>query len=223
MSRVSPSPPPPPQPASGGGMAVAALVLGICSILPGLGIILGLVAVILGIVALANKRGSQGQAIAGLALGVLLGLGQLVLIPMVLLPSLNRARELAKRAMCGGNLSATGKFMSLYAAEYQDKLPPDLETLVTKNYLSPDALKCPSAKRARPHYFYFAPKDGNFAPAYTLVACDFRDNHKGEGRNILLLNGNVMWESEAAFQTRLADRINADFAAALRQAEGEGP
>ncbi len=45
------------------------------------------------------------------------------LLVSILLPSLNRARELAKRAMCGTNLNGQGKALALYMAEFEDKFP----------------------------------------------------------------------------------------------------
>jgi len=47
----------------------------------------------------------------------------IALLVSILLPSLNRARELAKRAGCGMNLSAIGKAMGMYKASYKDKYP----------------------------------------------------------------------------------------------------
>lgn len=47
----------------------------------------------------------------------------IALLVSILLPSLNRARELAKRAMCGANLSSIGKAVGLYQAENNDLWP----------------------------------------------------------------------------------------------------
>lgn len=47
----------------------------------------------------------------------------IALLVSILLPSLNRAREMAKRAGCGMNLSAIGKAMGMYKAAYKDKYP----------------------------------------------------------------------------------------------------
>jgi prepilin-type N-terminal cleavage/methylation domain-containing protein len=42
----------------------------------------------------------------------------IALLVSILLPSLNRARELAKRAMCGANLNGIGKGITMYGTEY---------------------------------------------------------------------------------------------------------
>ena len=47
----------------------------------------------------------------------------IALLVSILLPSLNRARELAKRAMCGSNLSGIGKAFALYNGENDDAWP----------------------------------------------------------------------------------------------------
>lgn len=47
----------------------------------------------------------------------------IALLVSILLPSLNRARELAKRALCGTNLSGIGKALAIYQNEYNDNLP----------------------------------------------------------------------------------------------------
>jgi prepilin-type N-terminal cleavage/methylation domain-containing protein len=53
----------------------------------------------------------------------------IALLVSILVPSLSRARELAKRALCGGNLNGLGKGMAMYSTENNDKPPilPDLD------------------------------------------------------------------------------------------------
>lgn len=53
----------------------------------------------------------------------------IALLVSILLPSLNRARELAKRAMCKANLSGIGKSMAIYINENNDRFPYDTETV----------------------------------------------------------------------------------------------
>ena len=47
----------------------------------------------------------------------------IALLVSILLPSLNRARELAKRAMCAANLNGIGKAIALYHGENNDAWP----------------------------------------------------------------------------------------------------
>lgn len=47
----------------------------------------------------------------------------IALLVSILMPSLNRARELARRAACGMNLGSLGKGIGLYQAGYKEKYP----------------------------------------------------------------------------------------------------
>jgi len=47
----------------------------------------------------------------------------IALLVSILLPSLNRARELAKRAICGSNLHSIGQAFALYQGENNDQWP----------------------------------------------------------------------------------------------------
>ena len=60
----------------------------------------------------------------------------IALLVSILVPSLARARELAKRAICGANLNGLGKALAMYATENDDKPPilPDLDQ-AEDNYL----------------------------------------------------------------------------------------
>jgi len=52
----------------------------------------------------------------------------IALLVGILLPSLNRARELAKRATCGSNLSGIGKGAVLYSTNYDGMFPTVVDT-----------------------------------------------------------------------------------------------
>jgi len=195
------------------------LVLGICALVPVLGIVLGLAAIVVGIIALAGRRPGKGMAIAGLVLGSV-GLMTAPLLPAILLPALARAREQARRTICTVNLSSIGKAVLIYQAEHE-AMPPDTDTLIRAG-TSPKAFDCPSAKANRScDYFYFAPTDPKALSESdeTIIACDYNGNPPG-GRNVLYLDGHVAWLSESAFQRELAKPCNAAFAAALKKAEG---
>ncbi len=47
----------------------------------------------------------------------------IALLVSILLPSLNRARELAKRTMCAANLHGVGQAFAMYQAGNKDKFP----------------------------------------------------------------------------------------------------
>ncbi len=62
----------------------------------------------------------------------------IALLVSMLLPTLTRARELAKRAMCQGNLNSIYKGIALYNTENQDQMPilPDITSATVVTYLN---------------------------------------------------------------------------------------
>ncbi len=203
-------------------LAVAALVLGICGFIPILGLLCGPTGIILGIVALAKNTSRKGMATAGLITG---GVG--ILLHLVAVPvGMYYAKEKVKQIVCASNLRSIGLEVSFYAAENEDAFPPDLEMLISGEAIYESLLKCPSAQSGRAcDYFYSPPAKKttdvdvmNYQD--TILACDFKDNHGGKGRNVLLADGHTQWMSEEEFQQELQQIYNADFAAALRKAEG---
>ena len=194
-------------------MSIAAFVLGLLGIIPPC----GLIALVLGIVALATNRAKKGFAIAGIVLGVVLM--PTILMVSILLPSLARARDLARQAMCEVNLNTIGKGLVLYTAENEDKYPAALEDLLKSDYFSEKTLRSPSDTIDRDcSYFYLAPTSTNDVPLGTIVACTFKDVHN-DFRHVLQINGRALRLSNAAFQAELARPYNARFAVALKKAE----
>ena len=223
-----PSEAPPPLPADRRKLPVlasAALVLGLCSfICHPVGLVLGIAGIVLGFVALAGNVGGQERAFNGIVLGTL----GIVIVQMWLVPGVARNREVALGVECRSNLSKIGKEISMYAALNQDAFPADLEALVTEQGMSRKMLQCPSAggKRQCDYFYFYLPPPGEPAedPADIaddlVLACDLRGNHR-EGRNVVYASGEVKWFEEKDFQAELAKPINAAFAAALKEAEGE--
>lgn len=111
------------------GMAIAALVCGILGLV--MCPLLGLLGVIFGIIGIVRSRATaplyrgRGLAIAGLvcgAVGTLL-VPVLALMISIMLPSLSRAREITKRAVCASNMRGIGQGMKVYSNEYYDWFP----------------------------------------------------------------------------------------------------
>lgn len=130
------SPPPPygsplPITATGGGasgLAIAALVLGICGLCVPL---VGIVALVLGIVALnraddpARGGGGRGVATTGVVLGGV-GIITALIIPMligILLPSMGLARATAQRMQSNTQLGGIHQSMAMYAQDNRDLFP----------------------------------------------------------------------------------------------------
>ncbi len=129
---MSPPPPVPPQYAhpaqfpsdARNGIAIAALVCGIL----GMGCpFLSILALIFGIIGIMRARRYATGPGLGLAIaGTVLGSVGLLLVPLgvaILLPSLSRARELAKRTVCANHLQLAGQAAIAYANDSLDFFP----------------------------------------------------------------------------------------------------
>ena len=196
--------------------SVAAVVAG--ALVPVAGWAAGLV--VYWLIVMAMFKVSFGKAI----LAWLPTLGQVVvvvpLLVALLMPGLDRARELAKRASCINNLTSISTGVTMYQAS-KGQFPATLDDLV-KEGQSPRVMICPSdLKNRRSSYFYMPPARGAKADDATIIACDFRDNHHGRWRSILYADTHVGHATEEAFQEELAKPVNADFANALKAAESQ--
>lgn len=208
------------------GMAIAALVCGIL----GLGCLpVGIVGLVLGIIATIRatkeptRYGGRGMAIAGICTGAL---GSMIIVPAVLisilLPSLSRARELAKRALDASNLRGIGQSMIVYAADNRNAFPPDLQTLIVDGSCTPKQFIDPSSGHQPPacDYFYVAGLTGK-DPANWIIAYCAPNYHSGEGANVLYMNGTVQFVKDRPPGTF---KLEIDkFKAAYEKKRGEPP
>ena len=119
---------PPIQPVSIGmqparqGLAIGALVCGIlgwvaCPPIGAVGLVLGIVAIVK-----INKRPSEYKGMGMAVGGICTGGTSLLILPLlisILLPSLSRARELAKRTVCSANMRAHSISAPAYPASAQ--------------------------------------------------------------------------------------------------------
>ncbi|HET6427164.1 MAG TPA: hypothetical protein VFJ30_02055 [Phycisphaerae bacterium] len=170
----------------------------------------------------APSRGLPGWGLAliivGASLVVLFVIGLLVAI---LMPSLDRAEALANRTICQANLQTIGAAVDTYVLEH-DAFPPDGETLKRSRADLSFYLECPGDTGPGSYCVQFPGGDIDEVDAGTFIACDLKGNHPDldGGRNVLRRDGSVQWMREEAFQAQLAKPWNAEFAKALRAAEG---
>ena len=133
-----------------------------------------------------------GVSVAKVAMGV-----------SILLPSLARARELSKRAVCAANLKGIGTAMYAYANDHNDKYPPNFKTLVDMQLCSPKSFICPSACVSTPAE---KPTEDELEACYTYIPGQTTDSdqrnvlvyeketdHDGDGGNVLFADGHVDW------------------------------
>jgi prepilin-type N-terminal cleavage/methylation domain-containing protein len=69
-------------------------------------------------------RAHERQSRAFTLIELLVVIAIISLLVSILLPSLNRAKELARRVICASNLRGQGTAVLLYAGDHQDHLPP---------------------------------------------------------------------------------------------------
>ena len=191
------------------GLAIASLVLGIvgfCTIG-----IAGIVGVILGIVALVKASNEpqvdrgRGFAIAGIVTGAVSLLTVLPLMVAILLPSLSRALELAKRTVCGVNLLAVDVSLRSYVEEHGQE-PPDLTTLVDERLLGPGVLNCLSVDPVisqTPPYIWI--RGADCTNAENVVLYEPLQNHGGQGGNVLFCDGHAEFVLQADWEQVLRD------------------
>jgi len=193
------------------GMAIASLICGILFCIP----LASLLALIFGIIGINQTKPGQargrGLAITGTVLG---GLG-LLLIPLsiaIMLPALNRAREVANRARCAFNMKQIAMSLIQYQNDYAGANPPDLATLwKTEKNLTGSMFVCPSSSDTPAADFTQLDAGGHCSYVYVganakqaddtaVILYEKNTDHAGDGTNILFGNGSVSWHSAADAQ-----------------------
>jgi hypothetical protein len=177
------------------------------------------------------QRSNVWRRVIGWSVGVLLAL---VLLALVLMPSLGRARESANRVKCASNLRQIGQAAFLYASDHGGQLPPDLPTLFQPDYFTPEVFVCPSSNVEKAtgattqqvvasllagNHLSYAWTGGGLkttAPPDVILAFDLerhvpKDSETTTGINVLLNDGSVTFVNEAT-----AKAIWAQFVSGVR-------
>ncbi|MCP4260996.1 MAG: DUF1559 domain-containing protein [Planctomycetes bacterium] len=115
-----------------------------------------------------------------------------------LAPSLMQARTQARRMVCATNLKGIGLALIIYANDYDDQFPPDLETLISKAEMPAKGLICPASKLKKTYIYRGASITVDDTP-WMITVYDKTGNHS-DGRNVLFLDGHVEWVEEERFQ-----------------------
>jgi prepilin-type processing-associated H-X9-DG protein len=152
------------------------------------------------------------MAIAGICLGGAGLFWTLIWLPLmisILLPSLSRARELAKRAVDASNLRGVGQACYVYADDNRDRLPPNLQYLLDGGQITPGQLQDPADPDATNTCDYWFVSYGAVSPPLEdlpsdwVVAYSDPAYHDGEGAHILFIDGHVEFIREPEFSKRI--------------------
>ncbi len=95
------------------------------------------------------------------------------------------------------NLSGIGKALLIYANDYNDNFPPNLEILTKTEDMPPKGLLCPSTMQKDSYIYRGAHLSTSDMPGLILVY-DKKGNHKN-GRNVLFLDSHVEFVKENEF------------------------
>lgn len=152
LLHVPPLPPAPPAPTGGSGLATAALIMGLLSLLLPLAVITGPLAVIFGAVALSRRRPGAASATVGIILGIVCWVLMLFVVPIlaaIFFPVFTRARDKAVQAVCLSHERQLCRAMSLYCADNDEIMPPAARwpQQVSQYVLDPENYLCPADKR----------------------------------------------------------------------------
>lgn len=204
------------------GMAIAALVFGLCSFCAG--ILTALPGIIFGIISLVKIKNSNGQlkgkglAIGGIVTASVALVLQIIMLIAIMMPSLARVRSMSQRLVCGTNLSGLGKAMALYANDFDEKYPtPEKWCDLLAQYADVDEKQfiCQGVQGSN-HKGHYAinPKATPASPPDTVLLFEISggwnqfggpellnaENHCGEGCNILFNDLHVEFVKKQEFE-----------------------
>jgi prepilin-type processing-associated H-X9-DG protein len=187
-------------------------------------------ALVLGIIGVGKTRNSQlrggGMAVTGIVLG---GIG-LILDPIVglclsiMLPAMHQARLAANGVLAQSNMQQIGVALQSYENQNQGAYPPDLETLISNQRLSPALFVYPggsdtpadsvNALESGGHlsYVYLGGGKTDLSDTDRVVLYEDGRGHlerSVRGLNLLYADGHVDFESKANADLKINQTRNA--------------
>ena len=121
------------------------------------------------------------------------------LIDDIVAPYLVRVHEYATRMACGTNMSGIGKALLIYSNDYNDELPPDLETLIRTVEMTARGLVCP-ATGLKDSYVYRGASLTTSDIHSMITVYEKAGHHGDDGRNVVFMDSHVEWVPEERFQ-----------------------
>ncbi len=123
----------------------------------------------------------------------------------ILIPSLSRARTLAKRTVSMANVRGLLMACHIYANDHNDQFPPSLESLIDEGSVVKKMLRSPLETRNRNSYVYLAAGSQNIPdPGQTVVIYEHPENHGNEGTVVGFADGHAEFVPIPRFNELLA-------------------
>lgn len=120
----------------------------------------------------------------------------------ILLPSLMRAREQAKRVVSQTNLRGIGAACMIYANDNQEKYPPSLEVLIETGIMTEQMLHSPRDPAGGRSYVYI---EGQSAAGDARNVLAYEKLIDNEGTNVLFCDSHTEWMKPEAFKRAVVE------------------
>lgn len=135
------------------------------------------------------------QTVNGSAFGSIssMSIASVAMTTSILLPSLSRARELAKRSVSMSNLRQIAMGCHVYASENKDAFPPSLDALVEPGYITPDTLKSPRSEGSGGGDYVYLPGQKVSSDNAWASVLAYEKLVGNEGTAVAFLDGHVEW------------------------------
>lgn len=120
-------------------------------------------------------------------------------------PRLEEARKEAKKYECMSNLKQIGMALKMYAVDYDEQFPANLEDVYPLYVIDANIFKCPASDSSAdtPATYTYVKGLTEAHPGNTIIVYDSSVTNHGDGRNVLFVDGHVEWMGEKKFQEAL--------------------
>jgi len=140
-------------------------------------------------------RGAYKASVAAVVGTLLLGT-----VPPLIWREIHTKPE-RRQGICGSNLGILGRAATFYSMDHSEGLPPNLSTMTNFGANRPKAFVCPSSGHSPGDlanvddwvdYSYVSGLTAADRAECVLAFCS-PENHKGQGCNVLFVDGSVCW------------------------------
>lgn len=120
------------------------------------------------------------------------------IVTVLMIPFIKHNYYFRERTVCANNMREIGLALYIYAIEHEGKFPPRLKDLYDEQYIADEELMdCPASEEQgtpeSPDYIYKAGLTVESNSVDVLLA-DKSKNHVHGGKNVMYVNGTVLWD-----------------------------